>query len=115
MKMPEKGWDEKTQSVVVKVTEHWIVSVAPMIFNDRVLLTSREEYPWTWTAGWCYDKGGAAGLAAAVWDPETEREPIGYKKVAADARGIRGVEPSMAWVDEVSDYLTGNNDPSDRE
>lgn len=82
---PEQ-WDEDTQSFVVKVTEHWIVSVCPMIFNDRLLLSAHEDYPWGWTAGWCYDKGPLAHLAAVVFDPEAEWEPVGFKKLAADAR-----------------------------
>lgn len=79
-------WDDQMRSAIIKRTEHWIVSVTPMMFNDRVLLTSHEEYPWLWTAGFCYDKGGAAYVAAAIWDPETELRPVGYKKVAADGR-----------------------------
>lgn len=81
-------WDDQIQSWVIKRTEHWIVSVTPMIFNDRVLLTSPDEYPLGWTAGWCYDKNGSAFLAAYAWDPETESEPQGYKKLAADARTL---------------------------
>lgn len=86
MSEPEPRWDDKIQSLVVSETESWIVSVTPMIFNDRVLLTSKDEYPHTWTAGWCYDKGGAALLAAQAWDPETENEPVGFKKLAGDTR-----------------------------
>lgn len=72
--------------VVVKITESWIVAVVPMIYNDRVVLMRHHEWRTGWSAGWCYDKGGAAGLAAAVWDPETQWEPVGYKKLAGDAR-----------------------------
>jgi hypothetical protein len=78
--------DETTQTVIVKETAEWIVSVAPMIFNDRVLLTHQSEYPDFWTAGWCYDKGGAAFLAAIAWDPDAEPAPVGFKKLAADRR-----------------------------
>lgn len=79
-------WDEEIKAVVVKETEEWIVSVSPMIFNDRICLTHRDQYPYSWTAAWCYDKGGAAMLAALVWDPETDSAPSGYKKVAGDSR-----------------------------
>lgn len=82
----ELGWNNVANTNVVQVTGKWVVSVTPMIFNDRVLLTHVDEWPWTWTAGWCYDKGAAAHLAAAAWDVETEREPKGYKKVAGDLR-----------------------------
>lgn len=71
---------------VVKVTDDWIVSVTPMIFNDRICLTDRNEWPNTYTAGFCYDKGGAAILAALAWDPDTEPYPDGFKKIARDSR-----------------------------
>lgn len=80
------GWDDQIRSTIVKVTEHWIVSVTPMIFNDRVCLTAHGEYPDCYTAGWCYDKGGSAVLAAMLFDPETQTEPLGYKKIAVDGR-----------------------------
>jgi hypothetical protein len=79
-------WDPKLRSYVVRRTDEWIVSVTPMIVNDRVILTHVDEYPWSYTAGWCYDKGGAAFLAARVYNPDTMREPISYKKVAGDSR-----------------------------
>lgn len=82
----EPYFDEKIASLVIKESPEWIVSVTPMIFNDRVILTMRSEYPSGWTAGWCYDKGGAAILAAMAWDPNTEHSPVGYKKVAGDLR-----------------------------
>lgn len=63
---------------------HWggyIVQIAPMIFNDRLVLTP-QSCPALYDHGWCYDKGGAAYLAALVWNPETQGEPLGYKKRA---------------------------------
>jgi hypothetical protein len=84
----EFEWDDQLRSWIVKRTEHWIVSVTPMMFNDRVCLTSHREYPRTYTAGWCYDKNGSAFLAAYAFDPETEHAPVGFKKVAADARTL---------------------------
>jgi hypothetical protein len=83
----EPHWDEVLQSMVVQDTDEWVVSVTPMIFNDRVCLTHKQrDWPFGCTAGWCYDKGGAAALAAAVWDLDNEREPAGYKKRAFDTR-----------------------------
>jgi len=79
-------FDPEIQSYVVKRCEEWIVSVTPMIYNDRVILSMKADYPWGWTAGWCYDKGGAAFLAALAWDPDTEDAPVGFKKLAGDAR-----------------------------
>ncbi len=82
----ELRWDPAIGSWIVKETDDWIVSVTPMIFNDRVLFTQRAEYPNFCTAGWCYDKGPAAILAAMAWDPDTQHSPVGHKKVAFDAR-----------------------------
>lgn len=75
-------------AVPIKVTEQWVVAVSPMIFNDRITLTARDEWDANrgYTAGWCYDKGPAAAIAGLMWDPDTEREPAGYKKRACDAR-----------------------------
>lgn len=84
--MSDPYWDGEIQSLVIKESNDWIISVTPMIYNDRLLFSTRRDYPISWTAGWCYDKGGAAVLAATVWDPDTEREPVGYKKVAGDSR-----------------------------
>jgi hypothetical protein len=79
-------FDAQIGSLVIKESADWIVSVTPMIFNDRVLLTMRQDYPFTVTAGWCYDKGPAAVLAAQAWDPDTEPTPAGFKKEAFNAR-----------------------------
>lgn len=80
-------FDEKIESLVVKQNDEWIVSVSPMLFGDRILLTNKQlDYPYGCTAGWCYDKGGAAVLAALAWDIETEHEPAGFKKKAFDSR-----------------------------
>jgi hypothetical protein len=78
-------WDKALGGVVVKETDKWLVSVTPMIFNDRVLFHWREHLPHH-DAGWCYDKGGAAILAALAWDPEVDDKPVGYKKEAWDGR-----------------------------
>lgn len=79
-------FDQETLTLVVNHHGDWMVSVAPMIFNDRVMLTHRDAYPTFVTAGFCYDKGGAAPLAAAAWNPLQDFRPVGYKKIAHDAR-----------------------------
>lgn len=92
MTTPDVGWSDEAQTHVVKVTEDWIVSVTPMIFNDRICLTSHAEWPDEYTAGFCYDKGGSAHLAALVWDPETQDRPVGFKKIACDARQLQDAQ-----------------------
>lgn len=79
-------FDERIESVVYGHYGSWLVSVSSMLVNDRVLLTRRDQYPTQWVAGFCYDKGPAAGLAAMVWDPEVDPYPIGFKRIAADSR-----------------------------
>jgi hypothetical protein len=83
-------FDLEIMSTVIRHDGDWMVSVTAMIFNDRVMLTHRSEYPNMATAGFCYDKGGAAALAATVWNPEEGAAPVGYKKCAFDARGLVG-------------------------
>ena len=73
-------YDENIHSMVYGHYEDLMVSVTPMLFNDRVCVTRAEEYPTAYTAGWCYDKGGAAGLAAMAWNPLETDEPVGFKK-----------------------------------
>lgn len=75
-------FDGNTASTVVGHYGDWMVSVAPMLFNDRVLLTHRNGYPIFVSAGYCYDKGGSAALAALAWNPLQDDRPVGYKKVA---------------------------------
>lgn len=83
---PDLGWNATFQGEVVKVTEHWIVAVVPMIFNDRIVLCDVDDWEIEYVAGFCYDKGPAAPLAAMAWDPEVEQYPVGYKKIACDSR-----------------------------
>lgn len=84
--IPQGEWDPNIESMVIKRDGPWIVSVTPMVFNDRILLTHQDEYPLSWTSGYCYDKGAAAALAAHAWSPTTEHQPVGFKKVAAEGR-----------------------------
>lgn len=81
-------WDNAIESMVYAHHGDWMVSVTPMLFNDRILLAHRDHYPLRWVAGFCYDKGGAAGLAAQIWNPLVTHEPLGYKEVAADERSV---------------------------
>lgn len=64
----------------------WLVQVCPMLFNDRLVLTP-ETCPLVYDHGWCYPKGGAAFVAALVWDPAVEGEPAGFIKRATP--GVR--------------------------
>lgn len=69
--------------ITVKTVGDEVVQVIPMIFNDRIVISTdpRRGYDH----GWCYDKGGVALVVARVWDPATEAEPPGYKKRATES------------------------------
>ena len=83
--MPAVGEiDQEVGGLIVKVTGDWIVAVVPMIYNDRVLLLHKDGWDTGWEAGYCYDKGLPALAAASVWDPEAQRHPVGYKKIAGE-------------------------------
>lgn len=79
-------WDDRVQAWEISRTERWVVHVSPMLFNNRVYLSTPEQVPYFWTAGWCYDKGATAFLAAMAFDPEVDMDPPGFKKLAADER-----------------------------
>jgi hypothetical protein len=59
----------------------YYIQIMPMIFNDRIVMTPA-SCPYVYDHGWCFTKGGAAILAALIWNPQTEAEPLGYKKRA---------------------------------
>lgn len=63
------------------------LDISPMIYNDRIVVTKKEDYPKTVIAGFCFDKGGAAIVAATWWLDHWDEldEPLGHKKVAFNA------------------------------
>ncbi len=63
----------------------YLIQILPMLFNDRIVM-SPKSCPETYDYGWCFDKGGAAYLALAVWDPQEQAEPIGFKKRVGGTR-----------------------------
>lgn len=77
-------WNETREAYTVAETAtHW-VDIVPMLFTYRVVLTPKSS-PMTYDVGWCYETFLAAAAAVAVWDRETEPEPIGYiKRVGGD-------------------------------
>ncbi len=63
----------------------YLVQIMPMLYNDRLILTP-EDAPMGYDYGWCYAKGGHAFAAAALWNPDTEAEPMGYIKAIRSGR-----------------------------
>lgn len=86
-------WDPEQREFIVQRTDKWVVTVTPMLFNERVCLATHDEHGSFYTAGFCYDKG-AAVAAALIWDPQTEQRPTGFKKIAFDSR--RPTNPSKS-------------------
>ena len=60
-------------------TDTHTIEIWPMLYNDRIV-TVPHDSPMTVDRYWCYDKGGAAHLAAAAWDGSPDSEPVGWKK-----------------------------------
>lgn len=104
---PDYGWDEVTKSFVAKRVGDWIVSVAPQLFDDLVMLTHRSQWPREWVAAWYYDQGD--GLPAAeVWDPVADQEPAGFTRLFRDARA-NWVPGETLTASEF--FLRGDNRP----
>lgn len=60
-------------------TETSYIEVTPMLFNDRIIVVPKSA-PRTYDRFWCYQKGGAAILAALAWDGADDTEPVGWIK-----------------------------------
>lgn len=78
-------WDDKIQGTVYGFNGEWLMSIHPMLFTERICLTSTRDYPDSYSAGWDFEPGTAVA-AALMWDPENELEPQGYIRVACDSR-----------------------------
>lgn len=68
----------------------YLIQVMPMLFNDRLVMTPQAA-PMGYDYGWCFRKGGAAGLAALAWNPQAQAEPGGFvKRINLGPRRIAG-------------------------
>lgn len=93
----------------------YLIQILPMVFNMRIVMTPK-DCQGVYDYGWCFDKGPAAFLALAVWDPETEAEPPGYKKRACGLRqagedvahgmSVGAATVSARWGDLLQDVAT---------
>lgn len=63
------------------------LQICAMITNERLVMTP-QRHPaggpgdGSYTHGWCYPRGLAAGYALLVWDPAVQAEPGGYARRA---------------------------------
>lgn len=86
---PEMVLNERS-TITVKTAGRWLVEIAPMMFNFRLVLTPTAN-PDCYDHGWCFfgrgpDAFARAWLAALVFDPTVELEPAGYDKAATGRR-----------------------------
>ncbi len=84
-------WSEPHRLWVMRESPEWIVSVVPMLVNDRITLVRPEHFETGFTAGFCYDKSPGcykAMVAAMTWQIGVRRYPEGLKKIAIDSRPI---------------------------
>lgn len=63
---------------IAEDADHWY-DMIPMTFNHRLVLTPKTD-PRFWDYGWCYNNPTEVLLAMKVWNPETQNEPLGWKK-----------------------------------
>ncbi|MFF7198258.1 hypothetical protein ACFZAM_31685 [Streptomyces sp. NPDC008079] len=81
--MPLRVYDEPVpndrQGYTVGEDEHYWYDMIPMVFNHRLVMTPKDA-PSGWDWGWCYNGPVELMLAVHMWDPETQSEPIGWKK-----------------------------------
>lgn len=59
----------------------YFYDVIKMLFNQRLVMTPK-EYMLGWDYGWCYDDALTVLACLHVWDPQTQSEPLGWKKRA---------------------------------
>mgnify|MGYP007028434302 CR=1 FL=1 len=72
-------WNDLLMGYVVSENENYFVIVRPMLVNDRVIEIEKDEQ-FFGKRYWCYPRGGAAFLAAKVWEQDDQTEPIGWIK-----------------------------------
>lgn len=96
IKLADEPEMDEYGTVTLGTWKGYLIQVMPMLFNDRLVM-SPVIAPYTYDHGWCFDKGGAAYLAALVWDPETQGEPPGYKKCATGGKRKPGEDVDTDW------------------
>lgn len=96
-------WDEQWQGMEVARHGGWRYLWLWYGFNIRLLAVHdgpATAENWGVPYAWCYERGegpGAVCEALRAWDPDTQDEPPGYKKRAADARLAPSRDPHDAY------------------
>ncbi|MBT2384504.1 hypothetical protein [Streptomyces sp. ISL-11] len=67
------------ESTSIAEDDDYFYDLIPMAFNHRLVMTPKKNTR-VWDYGWCYDSALAAIACVHVWNPETQNEPLGWKK-----------------------------------
>lgn len=122
---PIAFYDEVTVDEYRRVTiGEWggyLIQILSMGFNERIVMTPA-AFRGVIDYGWCYDRGPTALMAALVWNPETEAEPAGFKKVAGMGGRTAGRKSGPLSDNAVQglalilamDFLDGTSEPVER-
>lgn len=101
---PEPWSSSSSPGRVVAETDHEVWMSVPMAFgNFRLIGMPRAkhgmEQDWNPWWGWCYRGELALMAALAVWDPNTQDEPLGWHKRAGEPRRApqRDEFPEYNW------------------
>lgn len=67
------------ESMTIAEDDKYFYDAVPMVFNWRLVMTPKDN-TWMWEFGWCYDTPTALATSMLLWTPETQNEPLGWKK-----------------------------------
>lgn len=69
--------DRKT--LTIAEDDEYYYDAIPMLYNWRLVMTPKDNQ-LSWDYGWCFAGPIELRLAMLAWDPETQNEPLGWKK-----------------------------------
>lgn len=91
-------YDEQRWTVTIGRLRGWLVQVAPMFYNDRLLLSPEKDFTGCYDHAWCYPKGGPAVFACALWQAHRDPQPAGFIKRATPNRPPGPHEGARGWT-----------------
>lgn len=76
--------NDRESFTVAEDDEYWY-DMLPMMFNHRLVLCPKNN-PLVYEWAWCFNGPLELGAAVHVWDPDTQNEPVGWKKRPSELR-----------------------------
>jgi hypothetical protein len=73
-------WDDRVRGWKFWEQDGYAMWLIPMMVNHRIVVGGVDDDGYT--AGWCYPTAVTGHTAAAIFDPATQAEPVGYVKQA---------------------------------